>query len=106
MNLGNIALVVGLLLAVLTYLDFKPNEPRILAGIWARLGSLWARTQARRKRQEARIDALEIRVAELESRTVTRLPRLSPGEERIQQHAVLKRWLAEDGSLSDAPKGR
>lgn len=106
MNLGNIALVVGLLLAVLTYLDFKPNGPRILASIWARLGSLWARTQARRKRQEARIGALEIRVAELESRIVTRLPRMSPGVERIQQQAALKRELGEDGTYSDAPRGR
>lgn len=53
-----------------------------------------------------RIDALETQVAKLESGTVAGLLRRSPGVERIEQHAALKRELGEDGFISDAPRGR
>ncbi len=51
-----------------------------------------------------RIEVLEDMVAQHERRTSGRP--LSSGVERIQQHAALKRELGEDGSFSDAPRGR
>jgi hypothetical protein len=145
MNIGNIAVIVGVLLAVLTYLDFKPNGPRILAGIWARVRRLWARIQASRKRLEVleqRVKALEEASARMRDNELSLhlagergsahltgmdevLPRIevlenvvliheqrmggrppSPGVDRIHWHAELKRQLGEDGSFSDAPRGR
>jgi hypothetical protein len=54
MNPSTIAAATLFALAVLTFLDFKPSGPRIVAGIGARI-------QARRKR----LEALEEKIANL-----------------------------------------
>jgi hypothetical protein len=67
MNPGTVTAAVLFVLAVLTFLDFKPNGPRIAASIWARIQRLWARIQARRTRREV-----------VEQRVEEALPRIDP----------------------------